>query len=220
MFTGIIEEKGTLENIKLKGASGIINIYANTVLENTKLGDSIAVNGVCLTVVDIRKNGFSADVMAETIRKTNLAYLKSGDFVNLERAMAVGSRFGGHIVLGHVDSTGKIIKKFKEEISTWVYIKPNKDISRYVISEGSIAVDGISLTAAKTGDDWLAVSIIPHTGSETILLDKNVGDIVNLETDVIGKYVERLLDVKKNENKSVNKDISIEFLAENGFLGG
>lgn len=216
MFTGIIEEKGMVEAITLKGISGVINIKAKKVLEGTKLGDSIAVNGVCLTVIDIRKDGFSADVMAETVRKTNLSYLKKGSLVNLERAMAMNGRFGGHIVSGHVDLTGEIIKKEKEEISTWFYIKPTKDISQYIINEGSITIDGISLTVAKAENEYFAVSIIPHTGKETTLLDKNVGDIVNLETDIIGKYVENLLNkAKPKENK---KDISLDFLAENGFL--
>lgn len=216
MFTGIIEEKGMVDAITLKGISGVINIKAKKVLEGTKLGDSIAVNGVCLTVIDIRKDGFSADVMAETVRKTNLSYLKKGSLVNLERAMAMNGRFGGHIVSGHVDLTGEIIKKEKEEISTWFYIKPTKNISQYIINEGSITIDGISMTVAKAEKEYFAVSIIPHTGKETTLLDKNVGDIVNLETDIIGKYVENLLNkAKPKENK---KDISLDFLAENGFL--
>lgn len=215
MFTGIIEEKGCIRSIKLNGKSGVIDISAKKVLNNTRLGDSIAVNGVCLTVVDIKKDGFCADVMAETVRKTNLSKLKCGDYVNLERAMAMDGRFGGHIVSGHVDTVGEIIKKTKEEISTWIYIKPIKNIDRYIVDEGSITIDGISLTVAKTESDCFAVSIIPHTGSETTLLDKNIGDIVNLETDIIGKYVEKLLGLKKEQPK---KDISLDFLAEHGFL--
>lgn len=219
MFTGIIEEKGKLESIRLKGISGIINISAEAVLEGTKIGDSIAVNGVCLTVVEIRSGGFSADVMAETVRKTNLSALKAGDYVNLERAMAMNGRFGGHIVSGHIDATGRIIKMHKEEIGTWIYIEPDKDIDKNIVDEGSIAIDGISLTVAKTEEGRFAVSVIPHTGRETTLLDKKIGDIVNLETDIIGKYVEKLLKSEEREKGGNEKSrINMDFLAENGFI--
>ncbi len=217
MFTGIIEEKGKIEYIKLNSLSARISIYANIVLKDTKLGDSIAVNGVCLTVTDIQKNSFCADVMAETVRKTNLSLLKKNSYVNLERALTPNSRLGGHIVLGHIDATGEIIKKAKEDIGTWLYIKPNKNIDSRIVDEGSIAVDGVSLTAAKTGNGWFAVSIIPHTGAETTLLEKNKGDIVNLETDIIGKYVSRLLNGAEKNIEQKN-DISIDFLAEHGFF--
>lgn len=213
MFTGIIEELGTIKNITTFGQSGQIAIKAKKVLEGTKIGDSIAVNGICLTVVSLQPDGFTADVMAETMRRSGLDRARKGDHVNLERAMAADGRFGGHIVSGHIDGTGEIISYEKEENAVWVTIKTTKEILDLIIEKGSICIDGISLTVAEVNDKYFKVSIIPHTGEETTLLKKKNGDLVNLENDVIGKYVQKLL-VSKNEEKSGG--ITMEFLEEYG----
>lgn len=228
MFTGIVEEVGSVSHVISGGVSGEIGIKARTVLENTKIGDSIAVNGVCLTVTSLRPDGFTADVMPETLRRTNLGKLGSGDIVDLERAMAVDGRFGGHIVSGHIDGTGVISEMKKEGNAVWVKIKTADEILALIVEKGSITIDGISLTVAKLDSESFSVSIIPHTASETILLKKKAGDIVNLENDIVGKYVQRLLNggaasiyTSKTENSLANKPgsggITMEFLAKNGF---
>ena len=196
-----------------------IGILANKILEDTNLGDSIAVNGVCLTVSSINKNEFVADIMMETIRATNLGKLNIKDKVNLERAMSISSRFGGHIVTGHVDTVG-IIQEFKrEENAVWVSIRAEEEFLKNMIYKGSIAIDGISLTVAYVDNKIFKVSIIPHTKSKTTILEKNVGNIVNLESDVIGKYIRHFLDTdtKENNNKNVKNSIDLEFLIKNGF---
>lgn len=195
MFTGIVEEMGRIRSISLMGNSGKISIGARKVLERTKIGDSIAVNGVCLTVVALQRDGFTADVMAETVRRSSLGGLHPGDYVNLERAMAAGGRFGGHLVSGHIDGTGVITSRRKEENAVWVTIETVPGILRLIIEKGSICIDGISLTVAAVTDRDFQVSVIPHTGEETTLLKKSPGDKVNLENDVVGKYVERLMGV-------------------------
>ena len=216
MFTGIIEETGTVRHVSLHGTSGSIQIGAELVLPGTKAGDSIAVNGVCLTVTTLDKKSFTADVMAETLRRSNLGSLKSGDMVNLERAMPAEGRFGGHIVSGHIDGTGTIAGLEQEGNATWVYIRTSPDILALIVEKGSIAIDGISLTVAKVGDGDFAVSIIPHTSSHTTLLKKKSGDVVNLENDIVGKYVQRLLGQKVPEEPHRSR-ITEEFLRENGF---
>lgn len=198
MFTGIIEEVGKVE---LVGA-GCIKVKAKTVLEGTKIGDSIAVNGVCLTVTSMTSEGFTADVMNETLSRTNLGALKKGSGVNLERAMAAGGRFGGHIVSGHVDGTGKIQKMQDDGNAVWVYITCSQDVLSLIIEKGSITIDGISLTVAKITDSYFAVSVIPHTGEETTLLSKKAGDAVNLENDIIGKYVKKLMGISSKTGRS------------------
>ncbi len=190
MFTGIIEELGTIKDLS---AGGSIRILADRVLEGTNIGDSIAVNGICLTVTELNGDGFTADVMPETLKRTSLSLLRRGDKVNLERAMAADGRFGGHIVSGHIDGTGKIREYKKDGNAVWVTISADDDILRLVVEKGSIAIDGISLTVAEVTDTYFKVSIIPHTAGETTLLLKNTGDPVNLETDIVGKYVEKLL---------------------------
>ena len=193
MFTGIIEEVGTIRAMSMSGNSGEISIRARTVLEGTKIGDSIAVNGICLTVTSLRPDGFTADVMPETVSRSSLGSANAGDRVNLERAMAADGRFGGHIVSGHIDGTGKIVEMKRDENAVWVKIEAAQDILRYIVGKGSITIDGISLTvAAVTGRDF-SVSIIPHTGAQTTLLTRQEGDKVNLETDIIAKYTEKLL---------------------------
>ena len=216
MFTGIIEETGTVRHVSLHGNSGSIKIGAELVLAGTKTGDSIAVNGVCLTVTTVDTNGFTADVMAETLRRSNLGKLKSGDVVNLERAMSADGRFGGHIVSGHIDGTGTIADLEKEGNATWVYIRTSPDILALIVEKGSIAIDGISLTVAKVSMEEFAVSIIPHTSSHTTLLKKKAGDVVNLENDIVGKYVQRLLGQPQPEQPHRSR-ITEEFLRENGF---
>lgn len=203
MFTGIIEEVGTVQNISLKGNSGSISIKASKVLENSLIGDSIAVNGVCLTVTNMTNSSFTADVMAETVRRTNLGFLTSGSKVNLERAMAADGRFGGHIVSGHIDGTGTIISLKKEENAVWVHIKASQEIINLIVEKGSITIDGISLTVASVDDSTsqFAVSVIPHTASETTLLTKSCGDIVNLENDIVAKYVQKLLGINGDSDK-------------------
>ena len=225
MFTGIIEELGQIRRICIQGSSGQIAISAKKVLEGTHIGDSIAVNGICLTVVSLEKDGFTADVMAETMRRSSLSIGKPGDLVNLERAMAVDGRFGGHFVSGHIDGTGIIRSYKKEQNAVWVTIDTKPEILRLIVEKGSVAIDGISLTVATIGHSWFEVSVIPHTGSETTLLKKHPGDPVNLENDLVGKYVERLLGFSLPQTSASSglpkqhcrsEGITMDFLKENG----
>ena len=215
MFTGIIEETGKVEAVAKGSNSAVITIAAVKVLEDTKIGDSIAVNGVCLTVTSISGRKFSADVMAETLRRSSLGSLKHGSMVN--------GRFGGHIVSGHIDGVGVISSFEKEDNAVWVEIETPAKILRYIVEKGSITIDGISLTVAKLTDSSFAVSVIPQTGEETTLLNRNPGDIVNLENDIVGKYVERLMNFKtddrdnKSEERNNSDSITMNFLNENGF---
>lgn len=202
MFTGIIEETGTI----LSAGNGKIRIAAQKVLGGTKTGDSIAVNGVCLTVTEMTSCGFTADVMPETLKRSNLGSLKKGGSVNLERAMAADGRFGGHFVSGHIDGTGTILKMQNDGNAVWVYISAPRPILNLIIEKGSVAIDGISLTVAKIDEKEFAVSVIPHTGEETTLLNKKPGDIVNLENDVVGKYVQKLMSLRDSgQNEKDNK---------------
>lgn len=227
MFTGIVEEVGRVCRVVSGHISGEIAIKANTVLEGTKIGDSIAVNGVCLTVIALQPDGFTADVMPETLRRSNLGLLQSGDPVDLERAMAANGRFGGHIVSGHIDGTGQIAEQRREGNAVWVRIRTAPEILRLIVEKGSVAIDGISLTVAAVSARDFQVSIIPHTGSETILLTKRPGATVNLENDIIGKYVERLLTGTPAAHQasssspgcaSTEGSLTAEFLAEHGFF--
>ncbi|UOW66483.1 riboflavin synthase [Paraclostridium bifermentans] len=217
MFTGIVEEIGTITHIKNGVKSSKLIINCNKVLETTEIGDSICTNGVCLTVTNINKGTFEADVMAETIRKSNLNTLKIGSKVNLERALSLSTRLGGHLVSGHIDGIGYIKDLKKEDSAIWITIKTSGDILRYIVYKGSITIDGISLTIAYVDDDVFKVSIIPHTLQQTILSSKNIGDSVNLECDMIGKYVEKLLGISK-PNKQQANNINETFLKENGFI--
>lgn len=215
MFTGIIEEIGTVRNIRRGRNSVALTIGAPHIVEGTRIGDSIAVNGICLTVMDMQTDSFSADVMHETMNRSSLASLVAGQRVNLERAMPADGRFGGHIVSGHVDGMGQIADIRQDDVAVWYMIRAEDGILRYVVEKGSIAVDGISLTVAKMRDDSFLVSTIPHTVRNTILQDKKLGDSVNLECDVIGKYVKRLMQkAEKNEHKS---NITMDFLTKHGF---
>ena len=219
MFTGIIEEVGTIRSLDMGGSSGSIAIKAAKVLEHTKIGDSIAVNGVCLTVTRLSSDGFWADVMAETVRRSSLGQLSTGDKVNLERAMAADGRFGGHIVSGHIDGTGRVESLVREENAVWVTISAGRNLLKYIVEKGSIAIDGISLTVAYVDDSVFKVSIIPHTGEETTLLKRQPGDRVNLETDIVGKYVEKLMTFKDEPAADEKKGsgLTLEYLMENGF---
>ncbi len=176
MFTGIVEEVGTIQNIQLSGSSGSLEIRAKKVLEGTRIGDSIAVNGVCLTVTGLRPKGFTADIMAETVRRSSLSRSSRGTRVNLERAMAADGRFGGHIVSGHIDGVGTIDSMRREENAVWVTITADPAILHLIVEKGSICIDGISLTVAKVTSETFSVSVIPHTGEETTLLGKKAGD--------------------------------------------
>lgn len=226
MFTGIIEELGTVKALSMAGKSGTIAISAKKVLEKTKIGDSIAVNGVCLTVTTLKPDGFTADVMAETIRRSSLGSLNPGSKVNLERAMAADGRFGGHIVSGHIDGTGTITEFRNEENAVWVRIEASPAIMNLIVEKGSICIDGISLTVATVSKTDFQVSVIPHTGEETTLLKKVPGDKVNLENDVVGKYVQKLLGIApvSEDNNEENKNsgspktgLTMDMLKEFGF---
>ena len=223
MFTGIIEEIGEISGVKRGHVSSRLAIRGKKIFRDLKLGDSVAVNGVCLTATSISGDIFEADVMAETLRRTNLGGFSNGTRVNLERAMAAGGRFGGHIVSGHIDGTGRVSSLVREENAVWVRIDAEDKILRYIIEKGSIAIDGISLTVAETGPGYFKVSIIPHTGEETTLLRRRPGDIVNLENDVVGKYVERLLNFSAGNGEAFGQKakaggIDLNLLSENGFL--
>jgi riboflavin synthase len=225
MFTGLIEEIGSLRRIHRQGQAMVLTIAAKHIMDDVRLGDSIAVNGVCLTVIAFDSSSFTVDVMPETFRHTNLSSLRIGSRVNLERAMSAQGRFGGHIVQGHVDTPGRIRERYAEENAVVYRIEPS-DISlfRYIMPQGSITVDGISLTVVDTDETTFSVSIIPHTLAQTILQDKSPGDTVNLECDVLGKYVERLLNfgsggmaARSNRGSGKSGSITEAFLAEHGF---
>ncbi len=215
MFTGIVEEMGRVELIKRGQHSAILTIGAKKVLEDTKIGDSIAVNGICLTVTSLTSKSFTADVMQETLNRSSLAKLLPGSHVNLERAMPANGRFGGHIVSGHVDGIGKIVGIKEDDISIWYRIQAKPEIMRYIVEKGSITIDGISLTVAAITDEDFSISAIPHTVSQTILKEKRQGDVVNLETDILGKYVEKLVGTSQTEQKK--SSITREFLLQQGF---
>ena len=208
MFTGIVEEKGKILSV----TNNKISVSANKVLDGTKLGDSIAVNGACLTVVDIKNDCFTADVSEETLKITALNKLKIGSYVNLERAIPINGRLGGHIVSGHVDGIGKVTKITKNEKFYDFEFELNEDNSKYTVKKGSIAINGISLTIAAVRKNIITIAIIPHTYENTALQYLQVGDYVNIETDILAKYVEKFLSTGDNRT-----GISMEFLHEHGF---
>ncbi len=217
MFTGIVEELGTVMAVQKKSHALRLQIKAHKVLEGTKLGDSICTNGVCLTVTALNAVGFEVDVMPETVMKSNLNELKSGSLVHLERALTLQTRLGGHMVSGHIDGQGKIGEITKDENATWLTINVAQQILKYIIYKGSIAIDGVSLTVAEVGADYFKVSIIPHTATNTHLLQKKLGDIVNLECDMVGKYIERFLNFEAKEEKNTSK-LTKDFLSQYNFL--
>jgi riboflavin synthase len=219
LFTGIVEEMGQIKKIQHGTDSARLTVEGKVVLGDVKLGDSIAVNGICFTVVSYNERFFDVDVMAETLRKTNLNELKPGDRVNLERALRVGDRLGGHIVSGHIDGIGVIERQQREDIAILTTIKAPPEVMKYVIKKGSVTIDGISLTVVDCTYHNFQVSLIPHTAKLTTLGYKKAGDQVNLESDIIGKYVERLLGFKTDDKSGASKGgLSLEYLAEKGFL--
>ena len=217
MFTGIIEEVGILEELITGNGFGIMEIKCNKVLEDTKIGDSIATNGVCLTVKEKSDCSFKAEVMGETLAKSNLGSLMPGDKLNLERALKLSDRLGGHIVSGHIDGVGKIVSIKEERDGTWFTISAPEEVLKYVIYKGSIGIDGISLTVADVDREMFKVSVIPHTLENTILLNKKINSKINLECDLVGKYIEKLFGVKNEKEDAEKSNITMEFLRDNGF---
>lgn len=216
MFTGIIEETGTVRTVRRGAVTSFIEVEAEKIFSDLHIGDSVAVNGVCLTVKEMGGGTFRADVMNETLKRSSLGSLSSGSRVNLERAMAADGRFGGHIVSGHIDGTGTITDIKRDGIAIWYTVAATPEIMRYIVEKGSIAIDGISLTVAGRTDSSFSVSVIPHTAEQTILSQKKNWDIVNLENDIIGKYVERLIGTKDASDGAESK-ITAQFLARHGF---
>ncbi|MED1470852.1 riboflavin synthase [Bacillus salipaludis] len=218
MFTGIIEEIGLVSNIQRTGESFVLTVEAKKILDDVHLGDSIAVNGVCLTVTSFTGKQFTVDVMPETVKASSLNSVKRGSKVNLERAMAAGGRFGGHFVSGHIDGTGVIKSKKAFENAIYYEIEANQEMLNYIILKGSVAIDGTSLTVFGKTEHTFTISLIPHTLSESILGLKGSGDIVNLECDMIGKYVGHFITgIKSDQGKKGASGITAQFLADNGF---
>ena len=213
MFTGIVEEIGTVKSVQSK----VITIEASKIFDDLHLGDSVAVNGTCLTVSSFDNKIFNADVTQETLNRTNLGSLKNGSKVNLERAMTLSGRFGGHIVSGHIDGVGSIKSMKKDDNAIILTIEVHISLMKYIVEKGSVTVDGISLTVASLTDNTFSIAVIPHTLKETVLYYKKEGDKVNIENDIIGKYVERLLTFKDDNNDSKKSNITMEFLLKNGF---
>ena len=216
MFTGIVEELGTVRSVLTNRRSAKLSILANSVLRDAKLGDSIAVNGICLTVTEYGNNWFTADVMPETMQRTSLGDLISGSKVNLERALRMGDRLGGHIVSGHIDGTGVIKAKQPLDNAILISVETEPALLRYVVRKGSVSLDGISLTVVDCTNQWLSVSIIPHTIAATTLHVKEVGARINIETDMLAKYTEKLLGL--SEVNSKKSTLSRDFLSANGFF--
>lgn len=210
MFTGIVEETGAIEQIIQGSKSCVLKISAHKIFDDLKIGDSIAVNGICLTVTSFSAPYFNADVMPETMRRTSLAGLSKGSRVNLERAMQLNGRFGGHIVSGHIDGTGTVASMIREDNAIWVKINADSSILTYIIEKGSVTLDGISLTVAEVTNSSFTVSIIPHTAAETTLCDRKPGDKINIECDIVGKYIHKLM--QKNSS-----GIDEDFLRRCGF---
>jgi len=207
MFTGIIEEVGKVASVK----SASLVLTASDVLQGMELGGSIAVNGVCLTITGFNTNSFSVDIMPETLKRTNLGLLSAGDRVNLERPLAVGGRLGGHLVQGHVDATGRITSIIGEGEALLVRFEAPPEVMRYVVEKGFVAIDGVSLTVVTRDTSSFQVSVVDYTRRHTTLGSRRVGDMVNLEADIIAKYVERL-------SQAQSTGITVDFLQEHGFL--
>ena len=213
MFTGIIEEKGVLKSVRHGARSSELVVAAKKILEDIKIGDSISTNGICLTVTGFTSDQFTVDAMPETLRQTSLSVLKNGSAVNLERALRLSDRLGGHLVSGHIDGTGKVSKVWIEDNATWINVTAEPSILKYIINRGSVALDGVSLTVATVDSRSFNVSIIPHTQISTTLTEKRPGDMINIECDMIAKYVERF-----TLNSKQHQVIDLEFLAQNNFL--
>ena len=209
MFTGIVEGLGRVKRLTMKGADAVLAIESGINLTEVSLGDSMAVNGACLTVTAKNQQNFQADVSAETLSRTTLKLLKTGHQVNLEKSLRVGGFVGGHFVLGHVDATGRILSQMQKSGSLILAIEMNENIARYIVEKGSVALDGISLTVNKLEKSRFYVNIIPHTAANTTLMMKKEGDLINIETDILGKYLEKLM----KSSQGIDRD----FLAKHGF---
>ncbi|MEH6889668.1 riboflavin synthase [Bacillus sp. JJ864] len=214
MFTGIVEELGTIANMQQTGKAMKLTISAETILTDVNLGDSIAVNGICLTVTSFTPTSFTVDVMPETMRATSLQLLSRGWAVNLERAMSANGRFGGHFVTGHIDGTGTIIDKKRSYNAVYYKIQLPNELLRYCLQKGSVAIDGTSLTIFGIDESSITISLIPHTLSQSVIGTKTAGDIVNIECDMIGKYIERFITQPTSKKSSITEN----FLQDNGFL--
>ena len=212
MFTGIIEETGVVRDIRKGADSSVLTIEGDIIFDDLRVGDSVSVSGVCLTVTSREGRAFTADVMHETLRRSALGSLKTGGRVNLERAMPANGRFGGHIVTGHIDGTGTIAGIENDGVAVWFTVRAASQILRYVVEKGSVAIDGVSLTVASVSNDSFRVSVIPHTARVTTLSGKKTGDTVNLENDILGKYIEKLMGPSLPQG-----GITGEFLAKHGF---
>lgn len=220
MFTGLVAELGTVQKLARQGNSYHLTVSAKKIMANLKIGDSVAVNGACLTVVKMSGDGFTADVMPETVRLTNIGSLNAGDKVNLERTLRLCDGLDGHIVSGHVEGLGTIAAQRNDGIAVVVTIDTSQELLKYIIKKGSIAIDGISLTVTEVTSSTFSVSLIPHTAKETTLGFKTVGDTVNLETDILGKYVERMLnwDMQYGKKSACAGSLDKNILLENGFM--
>lgn len=225
MFTGIVEEIGQVVSVRSGPGGGIMTVRGRLVTSDARLGDSIAVNGVCLTVTGMTGTSFSVDVMGETLKRSNLGRLKPGDRVNLERAMAAEGRFGGHVVSGHIDGIGRIEGVKRDGNAIWYQVRPPEYLMKYMAEKGSVAIDGISLTIAKRDRETFWVSIIPLTRSHTILGERRAGDLVNLESDPLARYLDQMelhrdrIPGRKTEHRDKNKGLSRDFLEGHGFGG-
>jgi riboflavin synthase len=213
MFTGIIEETGKVGAVRKGQHSSQITVSAGRILSDIHTGDSINTNGVCLTVVTFNKTSFTVDVMPETMSRTNLGDLRAGSEVNLERALKLSDRLGGHLVSGHIDGTGKIASRWKDGNAEWFRITAGKEILKYIVEKGSVAIDGISLTVVEANEASFTVSVIPHTHQQTTISGKKAGELVNIECDMIAKYLEKLIN-----NGRGTERISFDFLADKGFI--
>lgn len=211
MFTGIVEEMGEVVSLRRGARSFTLTIRAEKVLQGTEVGDSIATNGVCLTVTRLQEGRFEADVMPETVERTALGGLKAGDGVNLERALTLSTRLGGHLVSGHIDATGRLVDRREDDTALWLTFEAPQSVLRYVVQKGSIAIDGVSLTVARVTERTFSVSLIPHTQATTTLHHRRIGESVNLECDMIVKYVEKLM------GKTPSSGLTLDFLREHGF---
>jgi riboflavin synthase len=214
MFTGIIEDKGKILKVDRRGEMNRLTVEVPFDLTEVQLGDSININGVCLTVMDKKGRTISVDLSPETLQKTTFAKVREGDKVNLERALRLSDRLGGHIVTGHIDGIGNIIQRTIEENFLHLRIRIPQPVGQYVVQKGSIAIDGISLTVNEVQEDWIQLTLIPYTLEKTTLMDKKIGNEVNVETDILGKYVEKML----HRGKGISKEIDLSFLKEHGFL--
>ena len=215
MFTGIVEEVGKVVGMTQGSKSVNLTVAATLIFNDLGIGDSVSTNGVCLTVTHISGNTFTADVTHESLNRSTLGVLKLQSSVNLERAMSACGRFGGHIVTGHIDGSGVIQAVKADDIAIWYTIATSSHIMAYIVEKGSITIDGISLTVATVTDKTFSVSVIPHTASQTTLKDRKVGDTVNLENDIVGKYIEKLM-CPPQETASTTK-LSMEKIAQYGF---